>query len=269
MGRRSYGGDVLATLEATRSTGPLSYEDWQEVYRRAWGVVRRIGNHITDPGFDLEDMVQVAVLGAWKALAEERPESPEHALNLLYRAMRVAVFTEFRRLYHQPKRTYAVVDPEAFIGTEEDPLLRLCARASVEEIRAFIETLSPIEQEAVRASVTARLYGGRAMRVITSKRVDNALQRVRRKVAGRFGQGSVRREGPLNQVLAAMRSRPETLPGGPGARREEISAWAHVEPKSASWILPRLIERGLLEVCGRRGKGRLYRLQANQEEATA
>lgn len=247
----------------------FSYEDWQEVYRRAWGVVRRIGGPITDPGFDLEDMVQVAVAGAWRALSGERPVSPEHALHLLYRAMRSAVYTEFRRLYRQPARVYAEVDLTAHAGTDVDPLTRLCERASVEEIRAFVETLSPIEQEAVRASVAAKMYGGRSVRVITTKRVDNALQRVRKKAESHFPTRSVRREGPLNRVVGALHSRPETLPGGSGAGREEIATWAQVVPKSASWILQRLIEQGVLEVCGRRGKGRLYRLQANRGEATA
>ena len=260
----------MGALEALAPVDESTSEDWAEVYRCAWRVVRRIGGRITDPGFDLEDMVQVAVAGAWQTLSSACPDTPDHARHLLYKAMRSAVYSEFRRIYRQPERTYDEMDLSAHAGTEKDPLTRLCERASVQEIRAFIQTLSPIEQAAVRAAVTVRLYdGGRGARVITSKQVDNALQRVRKKAEVHFTRSGVRREGVLDRVLGALRNRSETAPGGPGAIREQIAAWANTRPESVSWVLPRLMERGLVEVCGQRGRGRLYRLAVQQEGATA
>lgn len=171
---------------------PDTTVDFAQLYQRAWGVARRLCPRIGDPGYDLEDMVQVAVIGAWQALSSVPVQSPEHAWHLGYQAMRKAVWSEFRRLYRTPDRTFDPVDMAAIPSGDGDPLSRLVGRASVAEIRAFIESLSSVEQDALARSVVAYSHGRRgAVRVVLSKSVDNALQRVRRKAEVRFGQRGV------------------------------------------------------------------------------
>jgi len=242
--------------------------DLEQLYRRAWGVARRLGPKIWDPSYDLEDMVQVAVTGAWRALSSVPVQSPEHAWHLGYQAMRKAVWSEFRRLYRTPDRTFDLVDIAAMPSEDQDPLAKLVEQVSVGEIRVFIESLSPVEQDALARSVLAYSHGRRgAVRVVLSKSVDNALQRVRKKAEVRFGRRGVQRRDLAEVVLRVMERHAETAPGGPGAGREDIRRWAAIEkPQTASEVLSRLVAATQIEVCGKRRGGRIYRLLAGANE---
>lgn len=173
-------------------------DDWafEELLRRHGKIVRAEAFTAWAPGYDRDDLLQVARIGLYRAAQTFRPDGGSSFANLARLAVRREVISAFiaaGRNKHQPlndalslsMRIAGEETPvtlgEAISGDErDDPAVRVIED---ERFHSQVETIlaaGPAERAAVAWRLNGRAYPKGQP---GSKRIDNALQRVRRKLA--------------------------------------------------------------------------------------
>ena len=183
-------------LAAARRNDPAAVS---EVLARCEPVVRHATAGLFAPGHEREDVLQVARLAVFHAIRQWDPAgglqfvafarlcARREAMTFITGARRGkhAVLDGAVRLHHRARRDepYAL-DDVLQASRATDPAARTLARERLGEILGRLGTLSDYE----RASLTMMLNGrsrasSAAALGVSEKSVDNALQRVRRKIA--------------------------------------------------------------------------------------
>lgn len=168
------GGDRLATTELVTRYLPL-------VRHKAAGY--RL------PGMEPEDIVQEGLMGLIKAIRLYTPPRSSFA-TFASLCITTSMATAAKAALSQkslPLRDYLPLPDDAPTGgahRRDNPEQRILEREqAVELYRKIDDLLSPFEQQALKLYLSGHSYTDISIRLCTtSKAVDNALQRVRRKL---------------------------------------------------------------------------------------
>lgn len=142
-------------------------------------------------GGDSDDLIQEGMLGLFKAIRDYRPEKSDSfeafarlcISRQLYSAIQAA-----GRLKHAPLNSYVELSPELGEQAEKlkgkSPEELLIDQENIESLRAeILKVATPLEQEILTAYLNGQSYTEIALRLSKDpKSIDNALQRIRRKL---------------------------------------------------------------------------------------
>ncbi len=192
--RRARGGDEQAM---------------DQIISRYRGFVRLKASAYFLAGGDSEDLIQEGLIGLFKAVRDYRPEREASFRSFAELCVTRQIITAIKtaaRNKHSPLNTY-VSFSNTRAGSEQettladvlpdDPVTDPINQAiSTEELTSLIEclgrVLSPLEREVLAMYLEGRSYEEVAERLeCNPKSVDNALQRVKRKVETHLGERSV------------------------------------------------------------------------------
>ena len=142
-------------------------------------------------GGDSDDLIQEGMLGLFKAIRDYRPEKSDSfeafatlcISRQLYSAIQAA-----GRLKHAPLNSYVELSPE--LGESADKLKGkspeelLIDQENIRSLREeILKVATPLEQEILLAYLNGQSYTEIAQRLKKDpKSIDNALQRIRRKL---------------------------------------------------------------------------------------
>lgn len=166
------------------------------------GACRSIAGNYYAPGHDFDDLLQEARIGAFNGVRDHRPERGpfEQFVPLcIHRAVLTAVKTATRHKHRALTRALRVV-PNPEDGEEIVPSVELLVEPDTiedvidrrDELRRAVTLmhlcLSPVEFECMSACAGGEGYAEMAERMgISVKRIDNAIQRARRKLTAARG----------------------------------------------------------------------------------
>jgi RNA polymerase sporulation-specific sigma factor len=192
--RRARGGDQQAM---------------DQIISRYRGFVRLKASAYFLAGGDSEDLIQEGLIGLFKAVRDYRPEREASFRSFAELCVTRQIITAIKtaaRNKHSPLNTY-VSFSNTRAGSEQettladvlpdDPVTDPINQAiSTEELTSLIEclgrVLSPLETQVLAMYLEGRSYEEVAERLeCNPKSVDNALQRVKRKVETHLGERSV------------------------------------------------------------------------------
>lgn len=170
-------------------------------YRRA--ARARAGNYFLI-GADHDDLVQEAMIGLTKAIRDFDPDHGASFASFAELCITRQILTAIKaatRLKHAPLNTYVSFDRPAdesgrtladTIGAvdEADPLATVLADDDLATLRAAVgDTLSGLEREVLQLYIEGRSYQDIAETLGRhAKAVDNALQRIKKKLEQRLGR---------------------------------------------------------------------------------
>ena len=216
---------LLATTgQGTKPHAPVEVDDhylialakqghtdaWDKIVRRYRGFVRLKASSYFLVGGDSDDLIQEGLVGLWKAVRDYRTDRESSFRNFaelcITRQIITAVKTATRNK-HTPLNQYvsfsqtpaAAGDGEPTLDeilpgpTAHDPVNQVI---STEELSSLVACLSSVLSE-LESSVLALYLDGYSYEVIAerlecdTKTVDNALQRVKRKVGAHLDSRTV------------------------------------------------------------------------------
>ena len=162
-----------------------------ELVRRYSRLVRACARPLFLAGGDSEDLIQEGMLGLFKAIRDYRPEKSDSFKDFaalcisrqLYSAIQAA-----GRLKHAPLNSYVELSPELGEGIsqlkEKSPEDLLIDQENIESLRReILKIATPLEQEILNAYLNGQSYTEIARHLNKDpKSIDNALQRIRRKL---------------------------------------------------------------------------------------
>jgi RNA polymerase sporulation-specific sigma factor len=182
-----------------------------ELMRRYHGFVRLKASSYFLAGGDADDLVQEGMIGLFKAARDFRPDKETSFRSFAELCVTRQIITAIKsatRYKHAPLNTYVSfshtpagqdVDGECTLGDAlpgpsiDDPSVRVI---STEELEALVgclgTTLSGLEAEALRLYLDGNSYEEMAeLLECDCKTIDNALQRVKRKILAHQAQRAV------------------------------------------------------------------------------
>lgn len=174
--------------ELAKEAGSGSDAAFSELMLRLSPEIRRQAAQYSLPGLDRDDLVQEGLLGVMNAVRHFQPERGDF-FPFAVRCARSGMVTAARRALcgkHTPLRDYSPLEHSG--ETPADPQLQpeelLAGREHARELQSWLKReLSPFEREVLRYYLAGRSYPEIASLLSShSKAVDNALQRVRRKL---------------------------------------------------------------------------------------
>ena len=173
-----------------------------ELMRRYYGFVRLKASSYFLAGGDSDDLIQEGMIGLFKAARDFRTDKETSFRSFAELCVTRQIITAIKsatRYKHAPLNTYVSfshtpagqdVEGECTLGDAlpgpkvNDPSVRVI---STEELQSLVgclgSTLSPLESDALRLYLEGRSYEEMAEELACdTKTIDNALQRVKRKV---------------------------------------------------------------------------------------
>ena len=173
-----------------------------QLIRRYTSFVRMKASSYFLAGGDSEDLIQEGLVGLYKAVRDFRPDKETSFRSFAELCVTRQIITAIKtatRFKHAPLNTYVSfshtpagqdVEGECTLGDAlpgpsiDDPSVRVI---STEELQALVgclsTTLSPLESDALRLYLEGSSYEQMAEELgCDTKTIDNALQRVKRKI---------------------------------------------------------------------------------------
>ena len=190
--------DLQLVLRARN--GDLAARD--EMIRRYTGFVRMKASSYFLAGGDSDDLVQEGLIGLYKAVRDFRPDKETSFRSFAELCVTRQIITAIKtatRLKHAPLNTYVSFshtpagqesESECSLGDAlpashvHEPAVKV---VSTEELQALVgclsTSLSPLEADALRLYLEGSSYDQMAEQLgCDTKTIDNALQRVKRKI---------------------------------------------------------------------------------------
>ncbi len=142
-------------------------------------------------GGDSDDLIQEGMIGLFKAIRDYQPEkavSFEGFAHLCVSRQLYSAIQASNRQKHVPLNSYVELSPKLGEGAgdpkEKSPEELLIDQENIKSLQAEIfKQLSPYEQRILKACLSGQSYAEIAKRLNkTPKSIDNALQRIRRKL---------------------------------------------------------------------------------------
>ncbi|HEX5448549.1 MAG TPA: RNA polymerase sporulation sigma factor SigH [Gaiellaceae bacterium] len=179
-----------------------SSQAMDQLIRRYTSFVRLKSSSYFLAGGDSEDLIQEGLVGLYKAVRDFRPEKETSFRSFAELCVTRQIITAIKtatRFKHAPLNTYVSFshtpagqdgDGDVTLGDAlpgpavNDPSVRVI---STEELQSLVgclsTTLSPLEADALRLYLEGRSYEQMAEELACdTKTIDNALQRVKRKI---------------------------------------------------------------------------------------
>lgn len=175
-----------------------------ELFERASPLLQHLARSYYFKGADSEDVLQEARVAFWTAIETFRPQLGSflpfarlvvqcHLFSAIKQADRVKhrpLSQSLRFEHYAPNRTD---DPGSMLSEAElfsDPVNIVVMREELEALNKYLVTaLSTLEQNVLRMYLQGMSYGAIAENLGRSERsIDNALERIRPKLQGRFAQ---------------------------------------------------------------------------------
>ena len=188
----------LALIAAARNGDERAMD---EIIRRYQGFVRLKASSYFLAGGDSEDLIQEGLVGLYKAVRDFRPDKETSFRSFAELCVTRQIITAIKtatRFKHAPLNTYVSFShtPAGQEGDDctlgdalpgpavNDPSVRVI---STEELQSLVgclsTTLSPLESDALRLYLEGSSYEQMAVELgCDTKTIDNALQRVKRKI---------------------------------------------------------------------------------------
>lgn len=163
----------------------------EELVKRYLRPVRIYARPYFLAGGDSEDLIQEAMFGLLKAIREFDPQRDAlfhtFAEVCIRNRIRSAVATAARDKHSPLNNSVPFESP--MLGSGDDPeALYISREEEAERLDKLQKRLSPLEQDILALFLRGLSYREIGAQVGRSvKSVDNAVQRIRRKVAGEFG----------------------------------------------------------------------------------
>lgn len=197
--------ETLVRLIQEKKDTPEALQLEEEMFRRYMGVIRSKAHHYFLMGGDRDDIIQEGMIGLYKAIRDYRPEHDtlfRSFADLCITRQMITAIKMATRKKHQPLNSYVSLDQpispndenerslfDIFdLLAEESPEDQLLSNESLAAIQKQIqEILSPFEQEVLEQFVKGKQYQEIATTLgRTPKAIDNALQRIRKKLESRL-----------------------------------------------------------------------------------
>lgn len=149
-------------------------------------VVRRYARRAAGPGLDFEDAVQEGIIGLFAAIESWRPGQgagfPTYATVCIRNAVATAQKAARRKKHAPLNQSVPIPDNESVPGPEQRAIDAEQLQLVLQRAR---DSLSPLEKQVLRLYLDGYSYAEIAGRLNrSSKTVDNALARIRRKLSG-------------------------------------------------------------------------------------
>lgn len=197
--------EVLDLLERYRDHGDVAARD--ELIQRFGGFARRKARGYFLIGGDREDVEQEALIGLYKAIRDFRPgrDATFRAFaELCIRRQIITAIKSATRLKHQPLNSYQSISVESATSepateavlarhSDGDPCERLVAAEQGRDWRLWVDALlSPLEVQVLHLYLDGQSYQEIALLLDRhTKAIDNALQRIKRKLGERILDGQL------------------------------------------------------------------------------
>ena len=160
---------------------------FEEITHRYKGLIRLIAKEYSYPGFDVGDFMQLGLLGLYNACRKYKPESGVSFKNFAATCIKRRYISLVRSLSSSkviPSNAITTMDDVPIYSENTDPEALMDTKESNAEFLSLVRSrLSFMEQSVLRGYVNGMSYAQIAKATgIDTKAVDNALQRVRKKL---------------------------------------------------------------------------------------
>ena len=146
-------------------------------------------------GGDSDDLIQEGMLGLFKAIRDYRPERSDSFEAFAVLCISRQIYSAIQaagRLKHAPLNSYVELSPE--LGESagglkgKSPEELLIDQENIQSLREeILKVATPLEQEILQAYLEGQSYTEIARQLQKDpKSIDNALQRIRRKLKKRY-----------------------------------------------------------------------------------
>ena len=177
--------EALVALAQGNDTNALT-----ELVCRYLPVIRQKASGYTDSPADRDDLIQEGLIGLLNAVNAYKDDKGAAFKTYCYTCVQNKMLTELERRSNgkqQPLQNYLPLeelDHSAWNGDDDDPFRIVAAQEDHDLLMAKAKTLlSGLEQETLSLYLSGHSYEEIATQLnLTTKAVDNALQRVRRKL---------------------------------------------------------------------------------------
>lgn len=160
---------------------------FEEITKRYKGLIRTISKEYSYPGFDSADFMQLGLMGLYSACKSYSAEKEASFKNFAALCIRRRYISLVRSLSNQkviPPSAVVSIDDTALSGFNPDPEAVLLDKEADKSFLDFVkDRLSFMELCALKGYVNGMTYEEIAKSTgLDTKAVDNALQRVRKKL---------------------------------------------------------------------------------------
>lgn len=160
---------------------------FEEITHRYKGLIRLIAKEYSYPGFDVGDFMQLGLLGLYNACKKYKPESGVSFKNFAAICIKRRYISLVRSLNASkaiPTDAITPADDITLYSDNSDPEALVDIKESNADFLSMVRNrLSLMEQSVLRGYVNGMSYAQIAKATgIDTKAVDNALQRVRKKL---------------------------------------------------------------------------------------
>ena len=190
--------DLQLVLKARNGNGSAM----DQLIRRYTGFVRLKASSYFLAGGDSDDLIQEGMIGLYKAVRDFRPDKETSFRSFAELCVTRQIITAIKtatRFKHSPLNTYVSfshtpagqdLDAECTLGDAlpgpavDDPATCIISSDELQSLLACLgSTLSPLESDALLLYLEGASYEDMAERLgCDTKTIDNALQRVKRKI---------------------------------------------------------------------------------------
>lgn len=160
---------------------------FEEITHRYKGLIRLIAKEYSYPGFDVGDFMQLGLLGLYNACKKYKPESGVSFKNFAAICIKRRYISLVRSLNASkaiPTDAITPADDITLYSDNSDPEALVDIKETNADFLSMVRNrLSLMEQSVLRGYVNGMSYAQIAKATgIDTKAVDNALQRVRKKL---------------------------------------------------------------------------------------
>ena len=199
--------DDLYLIALAKAGDATAYD---RIVRRYYGFVRLKASSYFLVGGDADDLIQEGLVGLYKAIRDFRPDRESSFRNFAELCITRNIISEIKRSTrnkHSPLNQYVSFSATPAHGYDGEPTLDELLPgspvhdpanqvASAEELRSLVDclstTLSELESRVLALYLDGNSYEQIADRIACdTKTVDNALQRVKRKVGAHLAARAV------------------------------------------------------------------------------
>ena len=151
-------------------------------------MLRSLSSKYCCDGFDADDLAQEGLLGLLAAVQTYRRSETALFSTYAYACMRNRMVSALRRRHGEQAALLVEEDEPSVISDGDDPAVMLVRQEEVRQLQKRLQQdLTALEYRVLMAHLGGFAYREIAQRLaVSEKAVDNALQRVRRKLASAF-----------------------------------------------------------------------------------
>ncbi len=163
-----------------------NHEDaFAELVSRCSGMLKSLSSKYCQGDFEADDLAQEGLLGLLAAVKTYRPSDAVLFRTYAYTCMRNRMISALRRRHGEQAVPLKKEDEPSAVSDGDDPAMMLVRQEEARQLQQRLQRdLTALEYRVLMAHLGGYAYREIAKQLaVSEKTVDNALQRVRRKLA--------------------------------------------------------------------------------------